>query len=153
MNFNRKKALSLLLILVCSSTHSFWGEQKVRSMLHWLYSCRISQFFCSKMGIAPLSHLNIIQTMIEKKNNITFLKDLTKEEQSLIFKEEISPDENNKRKKLFKRLYHENNYFSLATFYLTINQFVTNQLQYLNNNTWTKKSPIISLMKVSNTPL
>jgi hypothetical protein len=86
------------------------------------------------MGMAPLSPLNVIQTMIQNKKDITFLKDLREEEQSLIF----NPDEADTRANLYKKLYSENNFFSLATFYLTINEFVKNQLKYLNDNPWTK---------------
>lgn len=125
-----KKEYFLFIILIFSlPADSFWGEQKIRSCLRWIYNLRISQFILQKFRHQGIqSPLSVIQTLLSKKSDLTFLNQLPKSDQKRILTDSIynklTEEEKNHQLETVTNLYQKDNLFSLATVYFIIDTFI-----------------------------
>lgn len=145
MKLLKKQYFLFIFLLFSLPADSFWGEQQIRSCLRWIYNLRISQFILQKFRHqGTQSPLSVIQTLVSKKDNLTFLNQLPKNDQKMILTDStynhLQSEEKNKQLEIVTNLYQKDNLFSLATVYSIIDTFINAQKRFLSGNDFTHEN-------------
>lgn len=145
MKLLKKQYFLFIFLLFSLPAHSFWGEQQIRSCLQWIYFSRISQFILTKLRFQSVqSPLSVIQTLLSKKDNLTFLNQLPENDQKSILTDSIYNDLTEKQKnhqlKTVTNLYQKDNLFSLATVYSILDTFINTQKRFLSTHDFTHEN-------------